>query len=274
MLLNLQPSQFPQVPVSRDFAEVAHAANIGREFEADELGFQIKHLRDSGLKSRTAWLGKLLPGEVRGFEISPGVERERWSLRDESAILIIHGAVSARLGAVMQRAAPTFYDKVKIALLNESNPAKRAALLRCGYDDVFDMLSDHAECRARIRAHWRRYNLSRSVLTRTHFGLENWPSRLSRQYSPIVLKIMHDMTDREKELFKLMLENIDHVVPYERFVSALDTHNMKSVIRSLRVAICGIRAKVSHTFIVRSDTGSGYRMIVRASASQFWDLPG
>lgn len=258
MLLNLQAGQPSPAKISPPVSELARDRDFGREFSRQEFELQVRYLRDSGCKQRMEWLREFLPSGVSSLEVSPDCESLMSPLLDDSSVVIMHGAVSARLAKTMEQTNPAFYDKVKIALLNEATPARRAFLLRSGFDDVLDLQSGYAEGRARIRAHYRRYSMSRSVLYRQNLGLYSWPSSLPRHYASAIMRIMRDMTIREKAMFSLLMDKFDEVVPYRKFDEELFSADLKDNLRSLRVAMCSVRSKVAPVFTIRSVTRVGY----------------
>jgi hypothetical protein len=272
MLLNLQAEQPSPAKISPPVSELARARDFGRAFSPQEFELQVRYLRDSGCTQRLRWLREFLPSGVNSLEVSPDCEPLMTPLLDDSSVVIMHGAASARLVKAMEQMNPAFYDKVKIALLNEATPARRAFLLRSGFDDVLDLQSGYAEGRARIRAHYRRYSMSRSVLYRQNLGLYSWPSSLPRHYASAIMRTMRDMTIREKAMFSLLMDNFDEVVPYRKFDEELFSAELKDNLRSLRVAMCSVRSKVAHIFAIRSETRVGYRLTLSEEAKQAGSL--
>lgn len=268
MLLDLQAGKPSRPSISPRFLELARAPDSGRAFGRFEFEFQVQFLRDSGCKHRIAWLGDLLPPGVSGLELKPDGQQYMMPAPDHSSVVIIHGAASSRLVPLMQQMASALYAKVKIALLNEATPAKRAELLSCGFDDVLDLQSRHPEARARIRAHHRRYSMSRSILHRQNLGLDSWPATLPRHYASAISQINRSMTIRERVMFALLIENFEHVVPYQKFNEDMFPLNLKDRLKSLRVAMCGMRSKVAPAFSIQSQPRVGYRLTLSEEGQQ------
>ena len=71
------------------------------------------------------------------------------------------------------------------------------------------------------------------------------------------------MSDRERMILAILLENFEAIVPYIRFTDTLFGPDVKDKLRSLRVTMCSVRAKVEHVFSVQATKSTGYRLTFR-----------
>lgn len=263
MYLNLQAAEQPPSNISPRALELVRAPDIGRPFEPAEFDFFAYYLRDSGFKQRLDWLDFLLPRDVVGIEVGLDCNVALLPQGGSHSVVILHAMSTARLIALANHMAPILYDKVTVAITNEATPAKRAALLHAGFDDVFDIQMQYPEVRARIRAHHRRYHTSRSVHFRQTLGLEIWPPKLPREYAATIFNLTRSMSDRERMILAILLENFEAIVPYIRFTDTLFGSEVKDKLRSLRVTMCSVRSKVEHVFSLQATKSTGYRLTFR-----------
>jgi DNA-binding response OmpR family regulator len=139
-------------------------------------------------------------------------------------------------------------NKLVYAMMTESTPQARAALMRLSVDDVFDLRTRRQEILVRIGSHWQRqqeYDLKTKGEARfTMFCEEN------------LIGTVHSL---QVPVLKRLFDNLGEVVRY-RDLAAYDFHSGEFRTDSLTVRIHHLRRKLKN-YEIRCKRGVGYVLV-------------
>lgn len=113
---------------------------------------------DAFVNTRIDWLDKVIPG-YQNYAYSDGATHY-FSLADyDFDIMIFSGNDAVRACRFLKHGKLILNRRLKILLMTNSMPPRRAQAIAAGFDDVFDTsCTKPAEAVARITAMWARYN--------------------------------------------------------------------------------------------------------------------
>lgn len=138
--------------------------------------------------------------------------------------------------------------KLCYAIMTESTPQTRAALMRFAFDDVFDTRMKPAEILLRMNSQWTRqtqYNLASQSADRFQaFCNENIDGRINALQIP---------------LLRQLYDSLGKVVRYND-LAAYDFHSGEFRTGSLTVRIHHLRRKLKN-YEIRCETGIGYALV-------------
>ncbi len=138
--------------------------------------------------------------------------------------------------------------KLCYAIMTDSTPQTRAALLRFAFDDVFDTRMKPAEILVRMNSQWKRqaqYNIaSQSADLFQAFCEENIDGRINALQLP---------------LLRQLYDSLGKVVRYNE-LAAYDFHSGEFRTGSLTVRIHHLRRRLKN-YEIRCETGIGYALV-------------
>lgn len=260
MALSLQFVQRKSLEARDRENEADSAERAGDPFEPGELAFKLAYLRDSGLEQRRAWLERLhceLDAGFRYCEFDSFIFSAQWG---EFDVALVHGLDWRRLVGVLSANRALLRNRITIAVMNESSPTRRAALLMAGYDDVFDLRMAIPEARARIRRHIMRLSVSRNQGVLDTLGVSAWPKGVSPALLPAIERAASRFTPRERLLFGCLFGGFGRVVLYSTLLRAYELRELKNGVKSLRVAMSGLRRKLDGLFEIMAHPHQGYEL--------------
>ncbi|MBF9150594.1 winged helix-turn-helix domain-containing protein [Novosphingobium jiangmenense] len=165
-------------------------------------------------------------------------------------VLIIAGNDTKRIKRLLRYYAPALALKPKIALARTSSPSERAALLRAGFDDVFDTRMPMPEAQARMRALVERYGLARLG---HGASVERVASNDQERH------FAQAPSGRERAVFELLLAAKGSAVPARSLARALGREEpLKPA--TIKVIVSALRKKLREGADIRSDRQSGYAL--------------
>lgn len=161
-------------------------------------------------------------------------------------VVLVDDVVRAK--RVLREVRPLIANKLCYAIMTESTPQTRTALIRAMFDDVFDTRTKPQEILTRIAAHQRRqacYNAKAVVDHRFEaFCEENVSGTVHSQQVPVL---------------KRLFDSMGHVVRY-RDLAAYDFHSGEFRVESLTVRIHNLRRKLKN-YDIRCTRGAGYALV-------------
>lgn len=260
MSLSMQFAQRKSLEARRDRAQENRAAEIGEPFSCDEFEFRVVYLRDAGFEERHAWLSKVLPETGQAFRWSESDTFIFAARQSDFDVAIIHGLDCRRLIGAFELNQGLLRNRTTIALLNDTTPSRRAALLMTGFDDVFELRMSVPEARARIRRHVMRHTAARNHSVLDALGIEAWPQAISPVLCPQILRLAGQFTPRERLLFGALFAAIGRPVQYSLLLRICEVRELKNSYKSLRVAIAGLRSKLRGFCTIFAHDHIGYEM--------------
>lgn len=275
MSLSLELVQRKSLEARVQAGEADRGCRAGDPFGSGELAFKLVHMRDAGLDERQAWLELLHPAFDAGFRYCEFDSFIFAAHRGEFDVALVHGLDWRRLAGAFSANLALLRNRVTIAFMNESTPSRRAALLRVGYDDVFDLRMGVSEARARIRRHVLRLSVARNQSALDALGISAWPKGLNPALAPVIERAATRFTPRERVLFGCLLGGYQRIVSYSTLLRACETRELKDGIKSLRVAMSGLRSKLEGMFKIEAHTHEGYQLkLVDGRFTEFLVRPG
>ncbi len=196
-------------------------------------------------------LGNFVASTFGPFEIYPVTQENirgfSAQLGDYSALVMLTNDVQ-RAKRIMRDVRAITQNKLCYAIMEESTPPGRAALMRQYFHDVFDLRTDPAEIFARISSHFdRQQQFVMSAEYDAHFAAfceENLTDPIHYLQAP---------------LLRRLFENMGDVVRY-RDLAEYDFHSGEFRIDSLAVRIHNLRRKLKN-YDIRSKRGKGYVLV-------------
>lgn len=165
-------------------------------------------------------------------------------------VLIIAGNDTKRIKRLLRYYAPALALKPKIALARTSSPAERAALLRAGFDDVFDTRMPLPEAQARMQTLVQRYEIAR---------LDNGAPRGGVATNDQDQHFIQVPSGRERAVFELLLAAKGSAVPGRSLARALgQAEPLKPA--TIKVIVSALRKKLRQGAEIRSDRQNGYAL--------------
>lgn len=260
MSVSLQFTQRKSLEARSRNDEEGRAERIGEPFGPGELGFRLVYMRDAGFDARQAWLAGLIEGCDEGFRYSEFDSFIFSARQSEFDVAILHGLDWRRLSGAVTHNRALLFNRIAIALLNESTPSRRASLLMAGYDDVFDLRMALPEARARLRRHVLRKSATRNKAALELLGLDVWPRSVSMSLSPAIIRAAARFTPRERILFGSLFGSIGRTVQYSALLRSYEVRELKDGYKSLRVAMSGLRRKLDGLFKIHAHHHQGYEL--------------
>ena len=171
-------------------------------------------------------------------------------------ILIVGGNDPDRLMSFIRINHPCLKHIAKIALGQNLNPIRRAALLRLGYDDVLN-LKDLApdELGSRVLSILHRYRTTESQI-------------FSEQIFDDIIEnnsVKQKLTPSEKSVLKLLIETPGNFCTGEKLSKAASHDHIEVSPAHLRVLIHNIRQHLAAGYAINTVYGEGYRFSVPKS---------
>jgi len=173
---------------------------------------------------------------------------------DDFDVMIFGGNDAVRASRFLKDGRPILNRRLKILLMTNSTPLRRAMALNAGFDDVFDTnRTKPAEAVARITAMWARYDARvRSELA----------ARTSRTRIEVVANF-EALTVRERNILEILLGRKGGVVPYAFLQSELGAPPEGISFTHLKVIICELRKKLRAQYKISARALLGYEIHLR-----------
>ena len=169
-------------------------------------------------------------------------------------VFIVGGGDVARRTKVLRAGEVILRGRVKIALVWDSDPQRRARLLSAGFDDVFDAGRMHAEeALARLRAIWRRYDARRR-----HESAELYENEMLEGICDL-----RAINKRERLILTTLLKAENGFVSYFTMQNVLSDYYEMISLGSLRVSMTHLRKKMRAGARIVSRSNMGYPLIVK-----------
>ncbi|NBC37099.1 hypothetical protein GTZ99_11075 [Novosphingobium sp. FSY-8] len=165
--------------------------------------------------------------------------------------LIIGGNDVNRIVKVLRTYAPILRNKLKLCLLSNTTPPKRARAISAGFDDAMDIdRIAPREATYRIRAMWNRYLQS--------FQRHSEEQQRFRRLAQIA--DVARLTDREKEILINTVESKEQNISYRKIRNLLERPGTEITDKHIQVIACGMRKKMVNGFTLKCINGFGYKL--------------
>ena len=176
--------------------------------------------------------------DIRGFSAALG----------SYSVLVVLVDDVMRAKRVLREVKPMIASKLCYAIMTESTPPTRAALIRAIFDDVFDVRSKPQEILMRIRAHRAR----QAQFDERMVEEEEFEAFCERNLEGPV----HSL---QVPVLRRLFESMGHVVKY-RDLAAYDFQSGEFRTDSLTVRIHNLRRKLKN-YDIRCTRGAGYALV-------------
>ena len=170
---------------------------------------------------------------------------------DDYDILVVGGNDPTRMGRFLRANRPLLNTVVKIAIMQNSTPPRRARLLNYGFDDVLDSAKMSTnEARARMISISGHYELFRNALNSFH------------EKKTLVAHICNpsDLTTREFDVLFILSRSAGAAVSTRHLCREIDPVDHGKFKRSVQVIISNIRRKIRPQFRIEANYQGGYRL--------------
>jgi len=176
-----------------------------------------------------------------------------FSIAEEDFQIVIFGGNDAvRAASFLKDGKPLLNRRLKISLMTDSMPRRRASALNSGFDDVFDVNRTHpAEAIARVTTMWARYQ--ERVDCDQNAAADRAQINLVADYA--------SLTARERLLIQILLSKPGHFVPYGLLQSRLSYQIEDLTFSHLKVIVCELRKKIRPYYKIKSRAFLGYEII-------------
>lgn len=217
-----------------------------------QLRTRLALISESNLASFVEWTNSLRQN-LSVCRVSESYIADISPSRFEYDTLIVAGVEPTRLRRFLALYEPAIRWKSKIALLQRCGPRDRARLLRTGFDDIFDLRMLPEEACLRMQALHLRYKM-----TREHQQQKEGKDRLTAQTHELFF--LERLSERESEIFRILLAARGNPVPHGRLARAL-AHREEQTLNALKVTISGLRKKLKPGVVIANDRQIGYALL-------------
>lgn len=233
----------------QDFVDPG-SADMGSMPIAD-LKVRLISTNDVGRHARESWAQQVF-ADVETFPFDDEDTSCLSLAFSDYDVLLVSGQDNVRMARFIRNNRKIINRKLKLCLMGETHPRRRAAALIAGFDDVFDTTRMHpAEAIGRIRAIQRRYHETRAEEERATAEIE----RITQIADPRYL------TRREAQIIAILLDSPRHFARYETILARLSGPSRAASRNGLKVAICMLRPKLRAGVAISALQGIGYQMV-------------
>lgn len=215
-----------------------------------DMSVRVVSLNDIARTGRDAWLAQVF-AQAAPYAFDDEDTRCVSLAFDDYDALVLSGNDATRMIRFIRINRRIVGRKIKLCVMSESQPRRRAALLAAGFDDVFDTgRQDQQEAIARIRAVQRRYLNVREVEARA----TDRQDRLTALVEP------HHLTPREADILAILLESPSHFAKYSTLITRLSTPKRMISMENLKVSVSKIRMKLQKGTTHYAHHKAGYKL--------------
>lgn len=148
----------------------------------------------------------------------------------------------------------SIYDDIPIIIISANRMVlDKVEGLDLGADDYIEKPFDILELMSRVNAHFRRYK------KKDYFKVEDMELDASKHTFTYKNKLI-DLTNKEFEIMKLLLENVNEVVSRDEILKALWGETFSYQSRTVDMHIKSIRQKCENEAIIQTIHGVGYKI--------------
>ena len=193
---------------------------------------------------------------VQSYDYHEGNTKFISSAYEDYQVFVIGGNDLPRVASILKQYDPALTRKLKICFTKSVSAGRRAQILAAGCDDVIDIdRINPTEAAARIRRMWNRYKQSNEIsdeLGRMQTKIEHACNKnsLSRTEREIVLHLLNTLEKPGA-----------NYAPYYILQQAAGRDYGEVTRNHLKVIISGIRKKLDSSYVLKSETGLGYKLL-------------
>jgi len=166
-------------------------------------------------------------------------------------VLIVGGSDPMRLSRFPRANRAITASVIKIALLHDSTPPRRARMLNSGYDEVLDSARmSLPEARARIIACAHRYEAVRKAKNTAR----DRHDEITFLCDPL------ELAPRELAVLLILARNLANNVPIDLLSRLIEPSEPAKFKRAIKVTISRIRHKLKPGYRIEATNRSGYRL--------------
>jgi DNA-binding response OmpR family regulator len=247
-------SSFIATPNVSNRIKLEDSSCVSNENEPEVLYENLKvryvSTADAFVNARIDWLNTVIPG-CKNYAYADGATHYFSLADDDFDIMIFGGNDAVRSARFLKHGKPILNRRLKILLMTDSLPPRRAQALTAGFDDVFDTSrTKPAEAVARITAMWRRYN---DRVRAEHLAF------VSRTQIEEVA-VFDTLSARERKILEILIGRRESFASYALLQANLSTHHDGITFQHLKVIICELRKKLRPGYKIRSRALLGYEI--------------
>ena len=220
------------------------------ELTFDDVKIRYVSMADAFVDVRKTWLNKVIP-DRKDYAYADGATHYFSLADDDFDIMIFGGNDAVRSARFLKHGKPILNRRLKISLMTDSLPPRRAQALTAGFDDVFDTSrTKPAEAVARITAMWARYNdrvqaEHRAFISRTQIE---------------EVAVLDALSARERRILEILLVKRESFASYALLQAEISMYHDAITLKNLRTIICQLRPKMRPGYKIRSRLLLGYEI--------------
>ena len=219
--------------------------------ELNKLNIRYVGTSDLYQNKRNFWLDIVFP-ECKKFAYIDGMTNYFSIAEGDFQVIIFGGNDAVRAASFLKDGKPLLNRRLKISLMTNSMPRRRASALSSGFDDVFDTnRTQPAEAFARVATMWARYQ--ERVDCDRNAAADRAQINLVADYA--------SLTARERLLIQILLSKPGQLVPYILLQSRLSYQIEDLTFSHLKVIVCELRKKIRPYYKIKSRAFIGYELI-------------
>lgn len=231
----------------------SHLANgASTVIGANQMSIRYLSFSDPARAKRHEWLAQVFEG-FETFDYAENATRFLSIAQDDFDGLFVGCNDIRRATRLLKLNMALLRGRMKIVLLTDSTPSRRAQIVSGGFDDAIDIerISPH-EGIARIRAIWARYQAS--------MLRERKKADLVAQIDSLCDDRV--LTLREEAVLTTLLEGMGRPVSLRTLANSISATHEPASVNSLRVLISGLRRKLRQNVSIVSNSGQGYLLAI------------
>lgn len=222
----------------------------GRESNKEFPSVNYVTMGDSLREERDIWAVDVFDN-IQYFEFSQDSIAPISRVRRDFQVLAIGGEDVRRAANYIKDNMDALQATVKIAVLSNSSPEKRAKLLKAGYDAVFDPLRcEPGEARAHITSIVRSYSYKRIEPKNEYVVGEDYKMYVGQ----------FELTNREILIMKFLSRKKGSVVRYSTLQAQLSGWIDEITLNNLKVMVSNLRKKLVPGVSIVAHMNTGYEL--------------
>ncbi len=218
----------------------------------DEMKVRYLSFNDSGSEERKVWLSEVFHF-FEEYSYSENSTNFIATASSEYDAIFIGGNDVRRMIRVLKSFSPILKNKLKVCILANATPPKRARAVAAGFDDAIDIeRTSPAEAVWRSRAMWRRYVQS----LEQHFRDRRQDSQL------IEIADISRLPRRHKQILLGLVARKGRYLSYHEISNIIGNGIDEVSVKHIQVLICQIRKFLNKDYKIICEKQRGYRIIL------------
>lgn len=173
-------------------------------------------------------------------------------------VLFVGARDASRITKFSRINARALSSRVRFAIMDQTDPHRRAAILNAGFDDIFDLsrtVPDEAVLR--IAAVWRTYQQVQ----------ERQAALINQRAAITSITASINLGKSEERLLHALCEKIGQPVSYYKLANICSKGHNPLSSTHLRVLVSSVRKKLNSSYQILSISGQGYALSKKTNES-------